>query len=186
MKANVSHRLPRRYESLLPRGTNMAVTLSARASGSKFGGVFLRIRQIFKFGTSLECTVFDVLGLIGQDDLRQRCLSDKSTVAKLLAKGVGRNAIGRIDIEAVGMRTVLSGIHADRRIGYIQYLQFLELIPQMAEINRVQFALQDKVRNLIRLIFGQHFHQSAGLGNGIALGSLGRGVQYHNAQSGGR
>ena len=84
------------------------------------------------------------------------------------------------------MRTVLSGIHADRHIGYIQYLQFLELIPQMAEINRVQFALQDKVRNLIRLIFGQHFHQSAGLGNGIALGSLGRGVQYHNAQSGGR
>ena len=84
------------------------------------------------------------------------------------------------------MRTVLSGIHADRRIGYIQYLQFLELIPQMAEINRVQFALQDKVRNLIRLIFGQHFHQSAGLGNGIALGSLGRGVQYHHAQSGGR
>ena len=154
--------------------------------GQQVRGSFFAYTANLQIGTSLECTVFDVLGLIGQDDLRQRCLSDKSTVAKLLAKGVGRNAIGRIDIEAVGMRTVLSGIHADRRIGYIQYLQFLELIPQMAEINRVQFALQDKVRNLIRLIFGQHFHQSAGLGNGIALGSLGRGVQYHHAQSGGR
>ena len=104
-------------------------------------GSFLAYAANLQVGTSLECAVFDVLGLVGKDYLRQGCFSGKSAVAKLLAESIGRDAIGGIDVKAVGMRTVLSGIHADRRIGYIQYLQFLELIPQMAEINRVQFDL---------------------------------------------
>ena len=95
----------------------------------------------------------------------------------MLTKGVRRDAVGGIDIETVGVRTVLSGIHADRGIGYIQYLQLLELIPQVAEINGIQLALQDKVRYLVSFLLGQHLYQSAGLCNGIPFGSLGRAVQ---------
>lgn len=110
--------------------------------------------------------------------------SGKSAVAKLLAESIGRDAIGGIDVKAVGMRTVLSGVHTDGCIGDVQYLQFLEFIAQVAEIHCIQLALQDKVGNLVRFFFGEHFHQSTGFGNGISPGSLGGDVRYHNAQSG--
>ena len=51
-------------------------------------GVFLRMRVNLQIGTSLECAVFDVLGLVGKDYLRQGCFSGKSAVAKLLAESI--------------------------------------------------------------------------------------------------
>ena len=152
--------------------------------GQQVGGSFLAYAANLQIGASLECAVFDVLGLVGKDYLRQGCFSGKSAVAKLLAESIGRDAIGGIDVKAVGMRTVLSGVHTDGCIGDVQYLQFLEFIAQVAEIHCIQLALQDKVGNLVRFFFGEHFHQSTGFGNGISPGSLGGDVRYHNAQSG--
>ena len=100
--------------------------------------------------------------------------SGKSAVAKLLAESIGRDAIGGIDVKAVGMRTVLSGVHADGCIGDVQYLQFLEFIAQVAEIHCVQLALQDKVVISFASSSVSIFHQSTGFGNSISPRKSGR------------
>ena len=49
--------------------------------GQQVGGSFLAYAANLQVGASLECTVFDVLGLVGKDYLRQGCFSGKSAVA---------------------------------------------------------------------------------------------------------
>ena len=92
-----------------------------------------------------------------------------------------------IDVKAVGMRTVLSGIHADGCIGDVQYLQFLEFIAQVAEIQlpfRLALSGQRWVISF-GFFFGEHFHPKYRVWQpGISPGSLGEDVRYHNAQSG--
>ena len=88
---------------------------------------------------------------------------------RLPAEGVGGYAVGRVDVEAVGIGTAFAGIHHDGGIGDVEHLQVLELIPQVLEVDGVELSGQGEVGDGVGFVFGHHGHQGAGFGNRISL-----------------
>lgn len=90
--------------------------------GQQIGSRFLPYLAYLEIFASLKGSIFDVLGLVGKDNPGQRLHTYKCTVVHLLAEGICRNAIGRIYIKTVWMKSVLACIHADGGIGNVQQL----------------------------------------------------------------
>ena len=88
----------------------------------------------------------------------------KTSVAQFFAEGIGRDAVTRVDVDAVRVGAVLSCVHAYGGIRYVQHFEVGEFVSQMAEVDGVEFALQGEVGDLVGFIFGQQFHQCTGFG----------------------
>ena len=88
----------------------------------------------------------------------------KTSVTHFFAEGIGRDAVTRVDVDAVRVGAVLSCVHAYGGIRYVQHFEVGEFVAQMAEVDGVEFALQGEVGDLVGFIFGQQFHQCTGFG----------------------
>ena len=100
-----------------------------------------------------------------------------ASIFLLFAEGISWNAVARIDVEFVGIRTVLAGVHADAGVRDVQYPEAGKLVAQVTEVYGVEFSLQGEVGYLIGFIFSQQFYQCAGLGHVEGCFLLGIGSQ---------
>ena len=101
----------------------------------------------------------------------------KTSVTQFFAEGIGRDAVTWVDVDTVRVSAILSCVHADGGIRYVQHFEVGEFVAQMAEVDGVKFALQGEVGDLVGFIFGQQFYQCAGLGHVEGCFLLGIGSQ---------
>ena len=121
-------------------------------------GCFLSQLAYLQIGTTLERRIFYILDLFRKNDFPESGFPSESAVIRLLAECISRHAVGWIDIEPVGVSAAFAGIRADGGIGDVQYLQVLEFIPQVLEVDGIEFSGQCKVGDAVGFVFGEHGH----------------------------